>query len=59
MVSPLEAFEPPFMQTAALELLLLSVAGGLVGTWIVLRRLSFFAHAVGTATFSGLVVGVA
>ena len=59
MVSPLEAFEPPFMQTAALELLLLSVAGGLVGTWIVLRRLAFFAHAVGTATFPGLVVAEA
>jgi manganese/iron transport system permease protein len=56
MVSPLEAFEQPFMQTAALELLLLSVAGGLVGAWIVLRRLAFFAHAVGTATFPGLVV---
>jgi ABC-type Mn2+/Zn2+ transport system permease subunit len=59
MVSPLEAFDPPFMQTAALELLLLSVAGGLVGTWVVLRRLAFFAHAVGTATFPGLVVAEA
>ena len=56
MVSPFEAFEAPFMQTAALELLLLSVAGGLVGAWVVLRRMAFFAHAVGTATFPGLVI---
>ena len=46
----------PFMQRAVLAILLLAVAGGLLGTWIVLRRLAFFAHAVGTATFPGLVV---
>src|SRR3954447_7588463 len=44
------------MRTAALEVLLLAVAGGLLGAWIVLRRLAFFAHAVGGATFPGLVV---
>jgi manganese/iron transport system permease protein len=44
------------MQRALLATLLLAVAGGLLGTWIVLRRLAFFAHAVGTATFPGLVV---
>jgi ABC-type Mn2+/Zn2+ transport system permease subunit len=46
----------PFMQRALLAVVLLAVAGGLLGTWIVLRRLAFFAHAVGTATFPGLVV---
>jgi ABC-type Mn2+/Zn2+ transport system permease subunit len=46
----------PFMQRAVLAVGLLAVAGGLLGTWIVLRRLAFFAHAVGTATFPGLVV---
>jgi ABC-type Mn2+/Zn2+ transport system permease subunit len=46
----------PFMQRALLAILLLAVAGGLLGAWIVLRRLAFFAHAVGTATFPGLVV---
>lgn len=45
-----------FMQRAVLAVLLLAVAGGLLGTWIVLRRLAFFAHAAGTATFPGLVV---
>lgn len=44
------------MRTATLEVLLLAIAGGLLGAWIVLRRLAFFAHAVGGATFPGLVL---
>jgi ABC-type Mn2+/Zn2+ transport system permease subunit len=54
--SPADLIELPFMRTAVLELVLLAVAGGLLGAWIVLRRLAFFAHAVGSATFPGLVV---
>lgn len=54
--SPGDLVELPFMRTALIELTLLGVAGGLLGAWIVLRRLAFFAHAVGTATFPGLVV---
>jgi manganese/iron transport system permease protein len=46
----------PFMQRALLAAIALSIAGGLLGAWIVLRRLAFFAHAVGSATFPGLVV---
>jgi manganese/iron transport system permease protein len=53
LTDPLSA---PFMQRAVLAVLLLAVAGGLLGTWIVLRRLAFFTHAVGSATFPGLVV---
>ena len=30
----------------------------MLGSWIVLRRLAFYTHAVGTATFPGLVVAV-
>ena len=56
MPSPADLIELPFMRTAVLELTLLAVAGGLLGAWIVLRRLAFFAHAVGSATFPGLVV---
>src|SRR5947207_15557356 len=41
---------------AVWELALLAVVGGLLGAWIVLRRLAFFSHAVGAATFPGLVV---
>lgn len=54
--SPADLVELPFMRTATAEIALLAVAGGLLGTWIVLRRLAFFAHAVGTSTFPGLVV---
>jgi manganese/iron transport system permease protein len=54
--SPLDLVALPFMRTATFEVLLLAVAGGLLGAWIVLRRLAFFAHAVGGATFPGLVV---
>lgn len=46
----------PFMQRALLAVVALGVAGGLLGAWIVLRRLAFFAHAAGSATFPGLVV---
>ncbi|MEX2194615.1 MAG: metal ABC transporter permease [Thermoleophilaceae bacterium] len=56
MPSPFDALDLPFMRTALAELALLGVAGGLLGTWIVLRELAFFTHAVGTATFPGLVV---
>jgi ABC-type Mn2+/Zn2+ transport system permease subunit len=54
--SPGDLVDLPFVRTAVIELTLLAVAGGLLGAWIVLRRLAFFAHAVGTATFPGLVV---
>src|SRR4051794_36294942 len=36
--------------------LLLAVPAGLLGTWIVLRGMAFYAHATGTAAFPGLVV---
>jgi zinc/manganese transport system substrate-binding protein len=52
----LEAFQLPFAQRALVEVLILSVGAGLIGTWIVLRGLAFFSHAVGTATFPGLVL---
>ena len=35
------------------------VLAGVLGAWIVLRRLAFFTHSVGTATFPGLVVASA
>ncbi|HEX5713660.1 MAG TPA: zinc ABC transporter substrate-binding protein, partial [Solirubrobacterales bacterium] len=46
----------PFVQRGLLELLILAVPAGLLGTWIVLRGLAFFSHAVGTAAFPGLVL---
>lgn len=49
-------FDISFMQRALLEVLLLSVPAGLLGSWIVLRRFAFFTHGVGTAAFPGLVL---
>ncbi len=52
----LDAFSFPFMQRGAAEVLVLAVAAGVIGTWVVLRGLAFFSHAVGTAAFPGLVL---
>jgi ABC-type Zn uptake system ZnuABC Zn-binding protein ZnuA/ABC-type Mn2+/Zn2+ transport system permease subunit len=52
----LDALQLPFFQRGLAEVLLLSVGAGVLGTWIVLRGLAFFAHAVGSATFPGLVL---
>lgn len=52
----LEAFEPAYVQRALVEIVLLAAAAGLIGTWIVLRGLAFYAHAAGAAAFPGLVL---
>jgi zinc/manganese transport system substrate-binding protein len=52
----LDPFELPFVQRGLIEVLILSVGAGVLGTWIVLRGLAFFSHAVGTASFPGLVL---
>src|SRR5438093_7918498 len=49
-------FHFAFVQRGLLEVLLLSGGAGLLGTWIVLRGLAFYSHAVGTAAFPGLVL---
>ncbi|MGI8779887.1 MAG: metal ABC transporter permease [Solirubrobacteraceae bacterium] len=54
----LDAFDPPFMQRALIAGLLLAVPLGLIGTWVMLRSLAFFSHAVGVGTFPGVVVGL-
>ena len=56
MLSPLEVLDLPFARTAAAEILLLAVAGGTLGSWVLLRRLVFFTHAVGAAAFPALLV---
>ena len=55
MPSPLDLTDLPFLREALAEVLLLGVAGGLLSAWVVLRRLAFFSHAAGSATFPGLV----
>jgi zinc/manganese transport system substrate-binding protein len=52
----LEPFQLPFVQRGLVEILILAVPAGLLGTWIVMRGLVFFSHAVGTAAFPGLVL---
>jgi len=49
-------FQFVFVQRGVLEIGLLSIGAGLLGPWLVLRGLSFYAHAVGTAAFPGLVL---
>ena len=53
-----EPFSAPYMQSALLAGLLIAVPCGLLGVWVVLRGLAFFSHAVGVATFPGVVVGL-
>jgi len=52
----LEPFTLPFVQRGLVVVAFLALAGGLAGTWIVLRGLAFYSHAVGTAAFPGLVL---
>jgi hypothetical protein len=54
--SPADLTQLHFLREALFELLLLGVTGGVLGAWVVLRRLAFFTHAVGTVAFPGLVV---
>src|SRR5262245_37360370 len=51
-----DVFRLAFVQRGLLEILLLSIGAGILGTWIVLRSLAFYSHAVGTAAFPGLVL---
>jgi ABC-type Mn2+/Zn2+ transport system permease subunit len=52
----LDPFQLPFVQRGLIEVLILSVGAGLLGTWIVLRGLAFYSHSVGIAAFPGLVL---
>lgn len=52
----LEPFDLPFVQRGLIMLCLLAVPAGLLGTWVILRGLTFFSHAIATATFPGLVL---
>src|SRR5690349_20063890 len=54
--SVLDAFGYAFFQRGVWEVLLLSGAAGLIGTWIVLRGLAFYGHAIAAAAFPGLVL---
>ncbi|MGI8439393.1 MAG: metal ABC transporter permease [Thermoleophilaceae bacterium] len=51
-------FDVAYMERALLAGVLLAAPLGLLGTWVVVRGLAFFSHAVGVATFPGVVVGL-
>lgn len=48
-----------YFERAVLELVMLSLLSGIVGTWIVLRRRAFFTVALSHATFPGGVIAAA
>jgi ABC-type Mn2+/Zn2+ transport system permease subunit len=52
----LEPFQLPFVQRALVELLVLALLAGTLGSWIVLRGLVFTVHGAAAATFPGLVL---
>ncbi|MFM8004840.1 MAG: metal ABC transporter permease, partial [Dolichospermum sp.] len=47
-----------FMQRAIIGAVLMGILGGLLGSFVTLRQLSFFSHAVGHAALVGVVLGV-
>lgn len=48
----------PFMQRAIAGGILMGILGGFLGTFVILRQLSFFSHAVGHSALVGVVLGV-
>lgn len=53
----IELMSFPFMQRALLGGILIGVLGGLLGSFAILRQLSFFSHTVGHAALLGIVLG--
>ncbi len=51
-----EPLQQPFMQRALLEVVLLGVAGGALGCWVVLHGLSYAAESMAHSLFPGLVL---
>jgi manganese/iron transport system permease protein len=52
-----DAVRYPFMRSGLLEVVLLGVACGLIGPFVVERKLTFFAHALSHTIFPALVLG--
>ncbi|WP_353929800.1 metal ABC transporter permease [Okeanomitos corallinicola TIOX110] len=48
----------PFMQRAIIGAVLMGILGGLLGSFVTLRQLSFFSHAVSHAALVGVTLGV-
>jgi zinc/manganese transport system permease protein len=54
----LELLQFPFMQRAIAGAILMGIFGGFLGSFVTLRQLSFFSHAVGHAALVGVALGV-
>jgi zinc transport system permease protein len=54
----LELLQHPFMQRAIVGAALMGILGGMLGSFVTLRQLSFFSHAVGHAALVGVALGV-
>ena len=54
----LELLQFPFMQRAIVGGILMGLLGGLLGSFVTLRQLSFYSHAVGHSALVGIVLGV-
>ena len=54
----LELLQFPFMQRAIAGAILMGVLGGFLGSFVTLRQLSFFSHAVGHTALVGVALGV-
>jgi zinc transport system permease protein len=54
----LKLLQFPFMQRAIAGAILMGILGGVLGTFVTLRSLSFFSHAVGHAALVGVTLGV-
>lgn len=54
----LELLQFPFMQRAIAGGILMGLLGGLLGSFVTLRQLSFYSHAVGHSALVGIVLGV-
>ena len=51
-------FDAPYMERALLAGVLIAIPLALLGAWVVIQARAFFAHAVGVATFPGVVLGI-
>ncbi len=54
----IELLQFPFMQRAIAGAVLMGILGGMLGSFVTLRQLSFFSHAVGHAALVGVALGV-
>lgn len=54
----LELLKFPFMQRAIAGGILMGLLGGLLGSFVTLRQLSFYSHAVGHSALVGIILGV-